>query len=53
VVGGPQTTLQRTPLPLGVPARVQAQGNGNCWEAVYAPAGVSRNDPTQFKGKGS
>ena len=39
------------PLPLALPVRMQLlSGNGQCWEAVFSSAGVSKNLATQFKG---
>ncbi len=38
--------------PLMLPLTVQLQsGNGNCWEANYSAAGLSKNTPLEFNGK--
>jgi hypothetical protein len=40
-------------LPLALPVRVQLQSqSGVCWEAVFAAAGVQKNDGTTFRGRG-
>lgn len=39
-------------LPLGLPARAQLQSvTGQCWDAVFGPTGVNRNDATRFRGR--
>lgn len=41
-------------LPLALPMQVQLQTSaGPCWESLYLPAGVIKNDAIRFKGRSS
>jgi len=44
--------LEIPPLPLNLPFRFQMRNDlGECWEAIYTEAGVSKNDDASFVGK--
>ena len=52
LVKGRGEHLPDPPLPLTLPITAQLRStSGECWEAVYFEAGVSRNEPGRFKGK--
>ncbi len=52
-VSGKGLFLPLPTLPLPLPLRAQLQAsNGTCLEAVIDASGVTRNEPTQFKGRG-
>ncbi len=44
--------LEIPPLPFNLPFRFQMRNDlGECWEAIYTEAGVSKNDDASFVGK--
>lgn len=47
---GPDIPAFTLPLPLPLTAQLQSE-NGQCWQASFSTAGVSKNDSVQFKAK--
>lgn len=51
-VSGQGSALPTPGLPVvTLPLRLQLNGNGHCWEAVFTSSGASRNDGERFQGK--